>query len=835
MRAARSLLRVARRGLLRDRWRALLIVILIGLPVAGITTAATLLLTALPTSTERATRAMGMADLLVTPLGPSGRTELLPLLPAGSQLEPVWWAGERVVLGGVSEPVSVGYLDLDGLAAGQVSLLDGRSPTAPDEVAISTPLAIRAGVAIGGTMALEDGATMRVVGIVEDPRSLSRLLVVGDPALASAPPLVPRWLVALPSGVSEDAVRDDIMAAVDPVSLDLGWEQPRFDVVTRAQAGESSEAFTVLVVLLGSLALVEAALVAAAAFAVGIRRRQRELGLLGAVGATPRQLAGSVLGEGLVAGVVAVAVGLAAGLLVAWVVSLRLEDITNARTGPLELDPMALAMAAVVGLVAAVVAAGVPAWGASRMPTLVALSGRRPPATPAHRLLALGLALVVLAALCTAMAPMTRAVSDMAPLVLLALGAVTGVVGFGACSPWLLERLEGVARRLPLAPRVALRDTARARTRNGPIVTAVLASVAATIALAAVLASQEARTRAFWQPSVSSDTLEIASRAPDVAGARVARELGAVGSGSDRWASGPDGAWAYSIALPLLHPDPADDRTELAVDFRVGDEDLLVALHGEAALDAFRNGATVVLAAPGDDPDLAVTGDTGSVVRSDYDAYGNGRPTMLGDVPVALTPGRDDTFSGTTAVMPASVAESLGLVIDQEQGQYIVRLDHGVTQGDMDRAAAIAVSVDPEAYIQGPLPPPDPMSGFRLLMLAAAIVVALTVTGIAVALGETEARGDQRTLLALGAAPGSRRRITASRALVIAGLAGLLAVPAGLLPVWGVLVPLEWPIVVPLPEIAGALLVLPLAAVAGGLLLGRPLPPWAALRDRTAG
>jgi len=34
-------------------------------------------------------------------------------------------------------------------------------------------------------------------------------------------------------------------------------------------------------------------------------------------------------------------------------------------------------------------------------------------------------------------------------LALLSVGAVTGVLGFGACSPWLLERLEGVARRLP--------------------------------------------------------------------------------------------------------------------------------------------------------------------------------------------------------------------------------------------------------------------------------------------------------------------------------------------------------------------------------------------------
>jgi putative ABC transport system permease protein len=181
--------------------------------------------------------------------------------------------------------------------------------------------------------------------------------------------------------------------------------------------------------------------------------------------------------------------------------------------------------------------------------------------------------------------------------------------------------------------------------------------------------------------------------------------------------------------------------------------------------------------------------------------------------------------------MPRETAIALGLEFAAGQQQFLVRLDHDVTHADLDRAAAVAVAADPNAYVSGPLPPSDPTLGFRLLLLAAAVLAALTVTGIAVALGEAEARPDQRTLLALGAARGLRRRITASRALVIAMLAGVLAVPAGLLPVWGVLTSLDWPVVVPIPEVIGALVVLPLAAVAGGLLLGRPLPEWAARRD----
>ncbi len=183
--------------------------------------------------------------------------------------------------------------------------------------------------------------------------------------------------------------------------------------------------------------------------------------------------------------------------------------------------------------------------------------------------------------------------------------------------------------------------------------------------------------------------------------------------------------------------------------------------------------------------------------------------------------------------MTPATARSLGVTFDSGPVQYLVRLDHDLTQADVDRAASVATSVDAQAFVDGPLPPADPMLSFRLLMLAASLLAALTVTGLAVALGETEARADQRTLLALGADRGLRRRITAARGAVIALMAGILAIPAGLLPVWGVLVPRGMPLVVPLPEVVGALIILPLAAVAGGLLLGRPIPEWSARRDAT--
>ena len=278
----------------------------------------------------------------------------------------------------------------------------------------------------------------------------------------------------------------------------------------------------------------------------------------------------------------------------------------------------------------------------------------------------------------------------------------------------------------------------------------------------------------------------------------------------------------------LLHPDAADDRIDDHVDIQVGDASLLTAYHGEAGIDALAQGRVVVLSTA-----VAWAGVTGPRAGCMREPAGVGREETMGTVPVTVIPRDGPVDAGSLAIMLPTTAASLGLVIDERAAQYIVRLGHPVTAADLARAATLVAQVDQGGYVRGPLPPADPMLSFRLVMLAASLLAALTVTGIAVALGETEARPDQRTLLALGAPRGLRRRVTASRGLVIAVLAGLLAIPAGLLPVWGVLMRLGWPLVVPIPEVIGALVILPLAAVAGGLLLGRPIPEWSARRDGT--
>ena len=75
--------------------------------------------------------------------------------------------------------------------------------------------------------------------------------------------------------------------------------------------GESELA---IMVLIGGLAMLEIVLLAGPAFAVGARRRQRDLALVAAVGGNPAHVRRIVLADGAVLGVLAAAVGVVVGV-----------------------------------------------------------------------------------------------------------------------------------------------------------------------------------------------------------------------------------------------------------------------------------------------------------------------------------------------------------------------------------------------------------------------------------------------------------------------------------------------------------------------------------------
>jgi putative ABC transport system permease protein len=811
------LLRIGRRSILRARWRSLLIVVLILVPVAGMVCLATVITTITPTAERSATDEMGQADLLVYP-GPGGtEAALRELLPVGSTIDPMFATSETLVVPGLAVSVALRSHDPEGVGRGMITLVRGRYPATTGEVAISASVEAITNVGIGGTIDLRELGTAKVVGIIEQPLSLTVRIVLADPSLATRAMAsnAADWLVALPAG-------SDVQSIDLPEdSPTVGGSSAPFSATTRSARLQAASGFGAATLVLGGLALLDAALVAAAAFAVGVRRRQREIGLLAAAGASPRQLAGSVLAEALLLGGTAALLGAALGILGALALSPFLDGLTGHRNPTIALDLPIMAGAIALGIVATLVAALGPARGAARLPVLGALSGRRPPTTSSRRAFGFGIAVLVLGVALTTAGAALRLVDPVSGLSLVMLlgGAVLGTLGLGGCSPWLLGQLERPAGRLPLASRIALRDTARARTRNSAIVTALLAATGGVVALGAYQASVEASYLAQFRPPLLADQVFLSGGAgvPD-AGPEVARELGAIAGGLIP-GIGNDARYVW-----ISPTDSSDPNVALATQsVTVGDAELLKALGAEAAVDDLARGSIVLLT----DKPASLTRMTVHVAsRTD----GSDVSTVRLPVHVIALGISFEDLPG--AVISAQTAARLGVPAGQSE-RYVLRLGHPVTEEDAARVAAIAAKY-PDTWTLTARPPEIAGSGFRIVLIAGSILFALTVTGIAVALGEAESRPEQRTLLAIGADRRLRRKITAARAGVIALLGGILAVPAGLLPVWGLLVTRKAPLVVPVPEVIAAVALLPVLAIAVTWLFSRSISDWNAFRGLTS-
>lgn len=814
----RALARVARRDIARHRGRSLLVTLLVLLPVAAMVGGVAVYRTTQPTVEGGDVERMGRADLIAQSIS---EKDLRAYLPAASVIEPIGFGNGLLIVPGAKPEVTIRALALDGLAHGMLTLLEGRLPHGATEVAITPSVATVAKAGIGGTVTLDAGPPLEIVGLVEDPTYLSQRTVLVDPAASQIGIDVGTWLVGLPEGADAEAI------VASTYALATGERTAFIDSRQSSRLSAFGGDSVSSILVLGTLALVEAALIASAAFAVSIRRRQRELGLLAATGATPRQLAGTVVAEAAILGAVAAAGGVVVGIAGAFALTPWLDELTQRRNGPILIDAVGIIGPVLIGLAAALIAAVAPAAAVGRLPVLVALSGRRPPEAPARRTLVLGLAMVAMSLAMTLVGAGIHT-GELLPAFLLVGGAILGTLGFGACGPWILERLEGVAVRLPLAGRIAFRDTARARSRSSPIVTAVLASFAATVALGTITVSNADAD--YGTSSIYPDQIVIQGAGAETAGQEVAKLEGAVAGVAMPKLTVNQPAWFWIEASgardedgdPITWGSPGAYVPPTYDTATVATPEVLAMTRAEAAAPALAAGKVVILA------EDAMTADSVEIaVQEDPNASEPNRRARYPAEVVVL-----EVLTGgvyPSVLLPASIAEDMGL----EEGPadvYLVRFDHEVTQEDVDRAAEIAARLpDTFAFSRLSLGPPGGL--FRMVLIGLALLFALSVTGIAVALGEAEARPEQRSLLALGADPPLRRRIAAARAGVLALLAGLLAVPAGLLPVWGVLLNQQQPLVIPWLEVAGAVVALPSLAIIGGWLLSRPIPEWNAFRN----
>ncbi len=230
--------------------------------------------------------------------------------------------GKAVVYGGAP---NLGFSITDGESVfNPLTLVEGTWP-GPDEVAVDRETAQKEGFEVGETIGVQvEGPVerVRVAGIVQ----FSSGLTIGGATLAGFDlPTAQRLMnkegrldeiaVAARPGVTEE----ELVSQIEEI-LPTGTQVKTAGEQAESDAAETNEFITFLqgfLLAFGGIALFVGAFVIANSLSITIAQRTRELATLRTLGASRRQVLGSILVEALVVGVVASVIGLALGLLLA--------------------------------------------------------------------------------------------------------------------------------------------------------------------------------------------------------------------------------------------------------------------------------------------------------------------------------------------------------------------------------------------------------------------------------------------------------------------------------------------------------------------------------------
>ncbi|WP_433296691.1 FtsX-like permease family protein [Actinoplanes sp. CA-030573] len=372
-------------------------------------------------------------------------------------------------------------------------LVAGRPATADHELVVSR----QSGVPLGGPVTILTAtgpATFTVTGLID----ADRLYVADATAARLAPGVRVIGLTGRPDPAQVESIATGATVLHGPA---LGELEARSDARTRWIGLQVVTAMT-------ALSVFACAFVIASTFALVVHQRRREIGLLRATGATPRQVRRSVVREAAMVGVVAGALGTALGVALSPLLGRVLVDAgfqpRSFTVGP-HVGPILAGLAA--GPLLAVAGSVVAARRAARVRPLEALREAEVEAKPMIRFRwAVGLFFTAGGVLAGFATTMTDDVADLGTLALL--GAMALVVGATVLAP----------AAVPLIVRVLLRPA------RGPIGTVMCESALTGARRTASTAAPVLLTVAF--------AVFIAGNVQTSADAYADRRADAVGAGT---------------------------------------------------------------------------------------------------------------------------------------------------------------------------------------------------------------------------------------------------------------------------------------------------------------
>jgi putative ABC transport system permease protein len=735
----RVVIRWARR-LLRREWRQqMLVLALLVLTVgaASFGVAAAYNLAPLPSPQ------LGSADYLLQFAGPGGKAMTADIAAARKAFGSIEVIGHQFVpIPGSAQSVEFRALSPGGPYSSPILALEqGHYPSGAGQVAVTSGLAQALQVRIGSVLSLP-GHHQRVTGIVEDPSDLNDQFALVPPSAAGPAQGITVMLDASPAAFS--AFRDTFHGQ-------LVW-QARGDGTQTAVAAGALGAVTVLMVLVS--------LVAAAAFAVIAARRQRQLGMLAAIGATRRQLRMVMVAGGALVGIIAAVTGTVIGLAAWFVAAPHLQVSAGHRIDRFAVPWPLVGLGMLLAILTAAAAAWWPARAASRVPIVNALSARPLEPRPAHRTAIIAVPLIVLALACLALANQTSG-----PLIIA--GALAMALGISFISPLSIRVLTAAGHRAPVAVRLALRDLARYQARSAAALAAI--SLALGIAVAIMIGLAAATTPASAGNLPDNQMLIWIGQPGEnqLVPIRTPAELSTLDAAVHRIAGSLGGAAVVPLDMPVnpaSKSQPDGQQPVVSLNSPVGRATGRNAVYRSVALyvatpavlhllgispATIGPAADILTVQAGQDVLTTITTvtDATNVQRIHVPDYGS-EPTSL----ITVNGLRREHWTQIRSGWMVSSARPLHAA--QIAAAREVAARSGLVIESRNTQASLAT--------------------IRTLATAAGALIALGVLALTVGLIRAEAAGDLRTLTAIGAASSTRRTLTATTAGTLALLGALL-------------------------------------------------------------
>ena len=394
----------------------------------------------------------------------------------------------------VAIPGSINTYDLraqdphGAFGVSMLSLVSGHYPAGPGQVAVTQGVASTFNLQIGD-MWHQGGQVRQVTGIVQNPQSLLDEFALVAPGQVSTPSQV-TVLFAAPPGTN-------------PASLGSLSQY----VVTRHDAVASNPLNPETIVLaLATVGMLLIALVAVGGFTVLAQRRLRSLGMLGALGATDRNIRLVVRVNGVLVGVVGALAGTILGLAVWLAYRPRLESSAHHLMGTFQLPWIVIGPAMALAVVATYFAASRPARSITRVPIVTALSGRPAPPKQVHRSAIPGVVLFVVAA---ALLSFTGKSSNGGGAPELVGGFVALIAAVILLAPFGLAALARAGRRAPIAVRLALRDLSRYQARSGSALAAISLGALIAVLVCVLTAQRYGNVLDYAGPNLASNQVIV--------------------------------------------------------------------------------------------------------------------------------------------------------------------------------------------------------------------------------------------------------------------------------------------------------------------------------------